>query len=179
MSDRKTYELLQGLGAPFAIRCKICDMMSYNLGDIEKRYCGNCRVFHDDIARNMKPDLVDLAEQQRAWEARSSGATTNAGGFDISTEAGFNAQQAAEREKRLAEPVRVGPMVDIGFLSGGVALPLILATGRAVAQIQQDADPVWFEPLMMWRCQLCKQWYPRVLAMCVSCRIKRSDPYPR
>lgn len=30
------------------ILCRKCHRTSYNPNDIERRYCGNCRVFHED-----------------------------------------------------------------------------------------------------------------------------------
>jgi ribosomal protein L37E len=32
-----------------AIRCLMCGFVSYNKNDVEKRYCGQCHVFHDDM----------------------------------------------------------------------------------------------------------------------------------
>lgn len=32
-----------------SITCKRCKMTSYNLNDVEQRYCGHCKVYHDDI----------------------------------------------------------------------------------------------------------------------------------
>lgn len=32
-----------------AIRCLMCGKMSYNKKDVEKKYCGNCHQFHDQL----------------------------------------------------------------------------------------------------------------------------------
>ncbi len=32
-----------------SITCHRCKKTSYNLNDVEKKYCGHCLVFHDDI----------------------------------------------------------------------------------------------------------------------------------
>lgn len=32
-----------------SITCPQCHMTSYNINDIEKRYCDNCHQFHDDM----------------------------------------------------------------------------------------------------------------------------------
>ena len=44
MSD--TYQLVDG---ERAIRCLKCGTTSHNPGDIRDRYCGFCRMLHDDI----------------------------------------------------------------------------------------------------------------------------------
>lgn len=31
-----------------AIRCRICGRESFNPGDVEMRFCGSCKRFHDD-----------------------------------------------------------------------------------------------------------------------------------
>jgi len=48
-------ELCAALGVAYmlstdgiAISCGRCGMTSYNPHDVENRYCGNCKVFHDD-----------------------------------------------------------------------------------------------------------------------------------
>lgn len=41
----KSYELTH---AGTAIRCNICGMTSFHLDDIEHKYCGKCRMFHDE-----------------------------------------------------------------------------------------------------------------------------------
>jgi ribosomal protein L37E len=43
-SPSKTYEILeQGR----AIRCLRCGLVSWNVHDIDNRYCGHCHVFHE------------------------------------------------------------------------------------------------------------------------------------
>lgn len=34
-----------------SITCDRCGMTSYNQNDIDARYCGRCKIFHDDEAR--------------------------------------------------------------------------------------------------------------------------------
>ncbi len=41
-----TYEIIQSKGQD-AIKCLICDMVSYNENDIREKYCGNCNQFHN------------------------------------------------------------------------------------------------------------------------------------
>ena len=45
--EMKTYEIIYEDGKPYAIRCCICNMTSYNENDIEQKYCGNCHQFHN------------------------------------------------------------------------------------------------------------------------------------
>lgn len=45
--NEPTYELLDG---GRAIRCLICDLTSHNPNDVEQRYCGHCKLFHEDSA---------------------------------------------------------------------------------------------------------------------------------
>lgn len=33
---------------PFSIRCETCGFVSYNSNDIREKYCGHCRMYHDD-----------------------------------------------------------------------------------------------------------------------------------
>ncbi|MGF6641803.1 ribosomal protein L37E [Paraburkholderia sp. MM6662-R1] len=40
-----SYQILE---AGRAIRCLRCGMTSWNLNDVKYRYCGKCKVFHDD-----------------------------------------------------------------------------------------------------------------------------------
>lgn len=51
----KTYELLSRDGITVAIKCLKCGMTSYNRGDIENEYCGNCKRFHEFISIPEKP----------------------------------------------------------------------------------------------------------------------------
>lgn len=43
--ENKRYEIINN---GEAIRCLSCGLTSYNHGDIQMKYCGNCRRFHDD-----------------------------------------------------------------------------------------------------------------------------------
>ena len=38
---------------PTHIVCPKCGMVSHNPHDIQQRYCGHCRAFHDDLMREM------------------------------------------------------------------------------------------------------------------------------
>ena len=40
----KTYEILHN---GQAIKCLFCGLISYNLNDINNRYCGHCHKFHE------------------------------------------------------------------------------------------------------------------------------------
>lgn len=42
-----TYELTEGGSA---IRCRRCGLTSHNPYDVQQRYCGNCNLFHEDMA---------------------------------------------------------------------------------------------------------------------------------
>lgn len=43
-----TYRLLLVPGRPAAIKCLICNRVSYHPKDIEAKYCGFCHRFHED-----------------------------------------------------------------------------------------------------------------------------------
>jgi ribosomal protein L37E len=53
----RTYEL----GADGrTITCRLCGLTSHHSGDVEKRYCGNCHIFHEDVAgKNYEFDCVE------------------------------------------------------------------------------------------------------------------------
>lgn len=44
-----TYRLIDPPDGPEAIECLHCHSISYNLHDIDQRYCAKCHVFHHDI----------------------------------------------------------------------------------------------------------------------------------
>lgn len=69
MSDEKrpTYELVSGPRGK-AIRCLLCLHLSYNPHDIEHRYCGRCRTFHDIDAQKK-----EIAESIRGHLERKKG----------------------------------------------------------------------------------------------------------
>jgi hypothetical protein len=39
-----------------SIICLRCGEKSYNANDVAQRYCGNCKIFHDDFERDRMPD---------------------------------------------------------------------------------------------------------------------------
>lgn len=41
---RRTYTIAPG---GQSITCHVCKRTSYSLGDVEHRYCGHCKMFHD------------------------------------------------------------------------------------------------------------------------------------
>lgn len=42
-----------------SICCPRCRMVSFNLNDMERRYCGNCHEFHEGLRTNeMDPDAT-------------------------------------------------------------------------------------------------------------------------
>jgi hypothetical protein len=43
--DKKTYEIVE---AGMAIKCLICNMVSYSHRDVEELYCGYCHRFHSE-----------------------------------------------------------------------------------------------------------------------------------
>jgi hypothetical protein len=51
----QTYIILVGATPtdPPAIKCLICERVSYHPKDISERYCGFCHRFHDDMAREV------------------------------------------------------------------------------------------------------------------------------
>lgn len=42
-----------------SITCLLCDMTSYNRHDIEHHFCGNCRVFLDDLGPREATTMSD------------------------------------------------------------------------------------------------------------------------
>ena len=45
------YDLIvirHGIRLHLAIKCQTCQMVSYHFKDISERYCGHCKVFHED-----------------------------------------------------------------------------------------------------------------------------------
>ncbi len=42
---KKGYKIIEG-GKHSGIKCLDCTMVSYNVNDINNRYCGNCHKFH-------------------------------------------------------------------------------------------------------------------------------------
>ena len=47
MKSDKTFEIVED---GRAIKCLLCGRTSWHPKDVEHRYCGNCEVFHDDLA---------------------------------------------------------------------------------------------------------------------------------
>jgi len=43
----KTYDIIQKVDGHYAIRCRVCEMTSHNINDVEQKYCGMCHMFHD------------------------------------------------------------------------------------------------------------------------------------
>jgi hypothetical protein len=53
---RLTYRLIgDALQSPRAIQCLVCGRVSHNPNDVAEKYCGYCRVFHEDAAQRMNP----------------------------------------------------------------------------------------------------------------------------
>lgn len=44
-------------GNPVAIKCKGCDLVSYSANDVAQRFCGFCKVFHNDIPARVALNL--------------------------------------------------------------------------------------------------------------------------
>ncbi len=44
---QKSY-VISGSGLYKSIRCRLCNLRSYNKWDVEYRYCSRCKLFHDD-----------------------------------------------------------------------------------------------------------------------------------
>lgn len=42
-----TYKILEKNGSK-VFHCCICNQMSYNINDLENKYCKNCHIFHDE-----------------------------------------------------------------------------------------------------------------------------------
>ena len=63
MSNQKlTYLIEPYEGGRFVIRCLVCGMASFNMNDIEKKYCGNCHQFHS-IMMAMN-EMEEMAEEK-------------------------------------------------------------------------------------------------------------------
>jgi flavodoxin len=44
----ETYEIIEDIkGDLKGIKCFICGLTSWNINDVEQKYCGNCHQFHD------------------------------------------------------------------------------------------------------------------------------------
>jgi hypothetical protein len=43
----QTYEIVED---GKAIKCLLCGLTSYHPKDVEHRYCGHCKAFHEDLA---------------------------------------------------------------------------------------------------------------------------------
>lgn len=65
INDRYTLIVEVGKGIA-AIRCHACDKASYNLHDIEQRYCGFCNTFHHDA--EFKEEILKLTTRRCAHE---------------------------------------------------------------------------------------------------------------
>lgn len=47
-----------------SITCPQCGMTSHNINDVRERYCGNCRMFHENMREDSRPIPMDIAEYQ-------------------------------------------------------------------------------------------------------------------
>jgi hypothetical protein len=54
---------------PGYIICLHCQMVSYNLGDIEQLYCGHCHRFHDKERSGSSTDI----KQEKAKQSKTVG----------------------------------------------------------------------------------------------------------
>lgn len=43
------YRIITAADGTRGIECFHCRKISYNLGDIENKYCGNCHIFHEGV----------------------------------------------------------------------------------------------------------------------------------
>jgi hypothetical protein len=48
------------------IVCLLCNRISYNPNDVEKKYCGNCHVFHDQVHAQFEAELQETRAPQTA-----------------------------------------------------------------------------------------------------------------
>jgi hypothetical protein len=58
-----------------AIKCLLCMKTSWNMGDVQHRYCGNCHIFHDDTQerkaatmQKINPDSTVLSQIDGQWQ---------------------------------------------------------------------------------------------------------------
>lgn len=56
MALSKTYEFGNRDGFPY-IECKLCGKKSYNLGDIKNKFCGKCKIYHDDVRTSTRAPI--------------------------------------------------------------------------------------------------------------------------
>jgi len=44
----ETYEFIEDTKSNLkGIKCLVCGLTSWNINDVEQKYCGNCHQFHD------------------------------------------------------------------------------------------------------------------------------------
>ena len=46
------------------IKCLLCGRKSYNPDNVEKKYCGNCKVFHDQVHAQFEAELQETRRPQ-------------------------------------------------------------------------------------------------------------------
>jgi hypothetical protein len=66
-----TYILEKDSDGQPIITCKRCKKSSWNTGDIENRYCGFCKVFHDDLYPPSRQWWIDHPDQHPASQYRA------------------------------------------------------------------------------------------------------------
>jgi hypothetical protein len=67
-----TYELVND---GRAIRCRRCGLTSHNPNDVAQRYCGQCKVFHEDVG----PSVAALLARIDTLESIIRGASEQLG----------------------------------------------------------------------------------------------------
>lgn len=73
----KTYDI--DLNGP-SITCKLCGLTSWNLNDVQQKYCGHCHVFHEDVVsveayllkRGIKTTMDELPQSLKPYQDESA-----------------------------------------------------------------------------------------------------------
>jgi len=45
------------------ILCRLCGLISYNPEDVHQKYCGGCRLFHEDLQRTLDINFGDFDDE--------------------------------------------------------------------------------------------------------------------
>jgi hypothetical protein len=61
-----SYKIANEGSAYTSITCLLCNRLSYNPNDVEKKYCGNCHIFHDQVHKQFETELQETRKPQAA-----------------------------------------------------------------------------------------------------------------
>jgi hypothetical protein len=59
--------VLELVAGRFAIRCLLCDSLSFSPGDLGHCYCGRCHLFHPEVMRARLDRLGGAAHECEEW----------------------------------------------------------------------------------------------------------------